>query len=90
MKADNQPEEPEQLVVADAPTLDTELHPGWNWAKPEHIPEPTYWPVALALATTLIAWGTITTPLLFIPGIVVFAVALAGWIGDLIRDQRAH
>ena len=61
MKADNQPEEPEQLVVADAPTLDTELHPGWNWAKPEHIPEPTYWPVALA-----------------------------GWIGDLIRDQRAH
>src|SRR3954453_2793930 len=56
------------------PTLDPELHPGWGWAKPEHIPAVTYWPAALALGITLLFWGLITSFLLAIIGLIVFGI----------------
>jgi hypothetical protein len=69
-------------------TLDTELHPGWSWAQPEHIPTPTYWPAALALGITLLLWGLITSPLLVGIGLIVFVLALAGWIGEMRNENR--
>lgn len=60
-----------------------ELRPGWH--VPEHLelPEPTYWPAVLAFGITLFAWGLITSYIIIGVGLLVFAVALAGWIGDL-------
>src|SRR3954454_10360938 len=72
----------------DTTVMDRELHPGWSPARPEHIPRPTYWPAALAFGITLFIWGLITTPLLSAPGLVLFAVALAGWIGEMRHERR--
>lgn len=55
----------------------------WNKAKPEHIPEPTYWPVTLVFGLTLAFWGMVTSLILTGAGLVVFTFAIAGWIGDL-------
>ena len=63
------------------------MKPGWGVPKPDVIPKPTSWPPALALAVTLIAWGLITSPVLLAMGLGLFAVSLAGWIGD-IRHER--
>ena len=50
---------------------------------PEIIPEPTIWPIGLAFAVTFIFWGFISSLGLTFVGIIVFAIALAGWISDL-------
>jgi len=50
---------------------------------PEIIPPPTIWPVSLAFGVTFIFWGFISSLGLTFVGIVVFAIALAGWISDL-------
>ncbi len=64
-------------------TTHVELRPGWH--VPEHLelPEPTYWPAVLAFGITLFAWGLVTSYVIIGVGLLVFAVALAGWIGDL-------
>lgn len=62
-------------------------HPDWNPARPEIIPAPTVWPASLALASTLMVWGFITSLIISAVGICLFAVSLAGWIGD-IRHER--
>ena len=64
-----------------------EVKPGWSVPKPEHIPRPTSWPIAMALAITLLAWGLVTSMVLLGVGLLLFVVSLAGWIGD-IRNER--
>ena len=71
----------------DTEVLDKELRPGWSRAMPEHIPEPTYWPVTLALGIAVFIWSLIATPLLALPGLILFVVALAGWIGEMRNDN---
>ena len=55
--------------------------------KPAVIPRPTTWPSALALAVALIGWGLLTSVILLGIGVVVFTVALGGWIGDLRHEE---
>ena len=52
----------------------------------EELPRPTYWPIAMAVAITLIAFGIVNALLIIIIGIVLLIVSLAGWIGD-VRDE---
>lgn len=56
---------------------------GWNYPRPEHLPRPTYWPLALAFGIVLIMFGIVTTFAISGVGILIFAIALAGWIGEL-------
>ena len=56
-------------------------------AKPEHLPEPTYWPFFLALGAAFIGWGLISFWLVSIGGLIVFAIALRGWINNLRHDK---
>ena len=60
-----------------------QLRPGWS--RPEHtgLPQPTYWPAVLALGIAFLAWGLVTSWVICGVGLVLFALALAGWIGDL-------
>jgi hypothetical protein len=61
---------------------------GWNTPRPETLPLPTWWPAATALGTTLAAWGLISSVLVLGIGMLVFLVALAGWIGDIRHERR--
>ncbi len=60
-------------------------HEGWKKPLPDRVPRPTYWPSALALAITIILLGPVTLlPVSFV-GLALAAVALVGWIGEIIR-----
>ena len=52
----------------------------------EELPRPTYWPITMAVAITLIAFGIVNALLIIIIGFVLLVVSLIGWIGD-VRDE---
>jgi hypothetical protein len=64
------------------------LPPGWSRPLPDTLPEPTYWPAALALGITLFAWGLVTTFIISGAGLILAVLALSGWIGDIRHEQR--
>jgi len=64
-----------------------EPDPGWNLPRPAHLPHPTYWPAVLALGIVFLAWGLVTNVIVTIVGVVIFFVALLGWIGDMRHDS---
>ncbi len=55
----------------------------WPKARPERLPQPTYWPFFLAVGLAFMFWGLLTTWVILVAGLVVFAIALAGWINIL-------
>ena len=74
-----------------------EILSGWNKPKPETLPKPGYWPAVMAFGIVFLLWGLalgfnevfssslVTSGI----GLILFVIALAGWIGDL-RDERKH
>ncbi len=68
--------------------------PGINsqagWTTPRDIvPHPTYWPSVMALSILGLALGFLTSILISVVGVVLFVIALSGWIGD-IRNERSE
>ncbi len=61
-----------------------------NIARPEELPSPTYWPFFLALGTVFMFWGILTTWIISGMGLVLFCVALAGWVTDLFKEITKH
>jgi hypothetical protein len=64
---------------ADQHQPNTDLPPGWS--------RPTYWPAALAFGLTFALWGIITTWIISAAGLVLVALSVAGWIGDLRHEH---
>ncbi len=62
---------------------------GWEPLPHERLPRPTYFPAGLAMGTTFIFWGLITSLVILLIGIGLFAAALAGWLTE-IRHGRKH
>lgn len=58
-------------------------HPDWERLPPTHLPRPTYWPVVLALGIMFLMWGVVTTVAISVVGLLLLAIALGGWIGEL-------
>lgn len=52
-------------------------------AKPELLPEPTYWPFFLAMGISFLGWGLLTTWLISLAGFIIIIVSLTGWINIL-------
>ena len=52
-------------------------------AKPEVLPEPTYWPFFLAMGISFLGWGLLTTWLFSLVGLIIMIVSLTGWINIL-------
>jgi hypothetical protein len=63
--------------------------PGWEPLPHKRMPRPTHYPAGLALGTTFLFWGVITSVVIFLVGVVLFAASLAGWIYE-IRHERTH
>jgi len=63
--------------------------PGWEPLAHKRLPRPTYFPAGLAMGTTFVFWGFITSLVIFLVGVGLFAVSLAGWIYE-IRHERKH
>lgn len=71
------------------------IPPGWHKPLPERLPGPGYWPAIMGLGITFMLWGLAvgfnevvsTIIILFFIGLVLFLIALGGWIGDL-RNER--
>jgi len=59
------------------------LRPGWHPPDHSELPQPTYWPAVLALGITFLAWGLVTSLVISGVGLILLALALAGWIGEL-------
>ncbi len=63
---------------------------GWTRLPLEHLPSPTFWPAGLALGITFIFWALITSWVVLVIGIALFAASLAGWISDLRHEPKHH
>jgi hypothetical protein len=63
-------------------------NPQWEPLPHERLPRPTYFPAGLAMGTTFIAWGLITSVVVFFVGVGLFVAALAGWITDLCHERN--
>ena len=65
------------------------IHPGWEPLPPQSLPRPNFFPAGLAMGTTFIFWGLITSWVILAVGIALFVAALAGWIYEILRE-RSH
>ncbi len=73
-----------------APSQTPRIPPGWTAPQPAHLSEPTYWPVVMALGITLLLWGIVTSFLISLVGLALFGLSLAGWIGDILHENKGH
>jgi len=67
-----------------------ELPPGWQALPDKPLPHPTYFPAGLAMGVSFISWGLITTWVVFVVGVVLFAASLAGWITDIRHEYKSR
>nr|MBC7611703.1 hypothetical protein [Pseudopedobacter sp.] len=59
-----------------------------NFAKPQKLPEPTYWPFFLALGLIFLMWGIVTSWLISLAGFVLIVYTLLKWINTLRNEGR--
>lgn len=52
-------------------------------ARPTRLPSPTYWPFFMAMGLAFAGWGLIATWIIAAGGIIIFVIALIGWINNL-------
>lgn len=67
-----------------------EIPPGWDPLPHQHLPRPTYFPSGLAMGTAFMFWGVITSWVIFVVGVGLFAAALAGWISEFRYERKHH
>jgi hypothetical protein len=63
-------------------------HLGWEPLPPETLPRPTYFPAGLAMGTTFIFWGLISSIVVLLVGVALFIAALAGWITEIRHERK--
>ena len=63
---------------------------GWEPLPPEALPRPNFFPAGLAMGTTFIFWGLITSWVIIAVGIALFTASLAGWIYEILRERNDH
>jgi len=57
-----------------------------NEHRPTHGPAPSIWPVTLATGVGLAAVGALTSPIVTVAGVLIAAMALAGWIRQALDE----
>jgi hypothetical protein len=64
------------------------IPPGWEPLPHKHLPRPTYFPAGLAMGTTFIFWGFITSIVILFVGVGLFTASLAGWIYEIRHERK--
>lgn len=64
--------------------------PQWEPLPHERLPRPTYFPAGLAMGSTFMAWGLITSLVIFLVGLALFIASLAGWITELCYGRKSQ
>lgn len=61
-----------------------------EWVKPmpQKTPEPTFWPISLAMSIIFILWGLISTWIISVVGLILFSISVWGWVKDLLNEQQ--
>jgi hypothetical protein len=77
----------QRASVPGTPNQPSTGRPDWERLPAAYLPRPTYWPVVLAFGVVLLAWGVVTTLAITVIGLVLLALGLGGWIGEL---RHAH
>ena len=62
---------------------------GWHPLPRERLLRPNFFPAGLAMGTTFMFWGLITSWVIIVVGIALFTASLAGWIYEILRE-RGH
>ena len=65
----------------------TSVPPGWEPLPSERLPRPNFFPAGVAMGTTFVLWGLITSWVILVVGIGLFAASLAGWIYEILRER---
>jgi hypothetical protein len=64
----------------------TPVGPGeWSEPQPAVIPPPTYWPMALAFAATIMSLGLVTSYFFTLIGLPLLVLSLYRWIEEMRR-----
>jgi hypothetical protein len=63
------------------------MPPGWELLAHERLPRPNFFPAGVAMGTTFIFWGLITSWVILVVGIGLFAASFAGWIYEMLRER---
>jgi hypothetical protein len=66
------------------------IHPGWEPLPHERLPRPNFFPAGCAMGITFLFWGLITSWVVLLVGIGLFAASLAGWIYEILRERSHH
>ena len=66
------------------------VDPKWELLPAEHLPRPTYFPAGLAMGIAFLFWGLITSWVIIVVGLALFAASLAGWITEIRYERRHH
>lgn len=64
----------------------TQHTPGWHMPHPSHLAVPSYAPAMTAFGIVFIALGAVTMWPLSVIGAIIFVLAIAKWIGELLHD----
>jgi hypothetical protein len=70
---------------SEAAQLLTQQTPGWHIPQPSSLAAPSYAPAMVAFGIVFIALGAVTVWPLSVVGALIFALAIAKWIGELLR-----
>ncbi len=85
---ENRPD-PARELPASAPSPAQPDFPGdWSVPQPEELPRPTFAPAGVAFGATFLLWGLLTSYLVSIIGLLVFAASLALWIREMLLEQK--
>jgi hypothetical protein len=66
------------------------LPSGWQRLPDTPLPRPTYFPAGVAMGAAFLFWGLITTWVVLLVGVGLFAASLAGWITELRHEYKSH
>lgn len=62
----------------------------WERLPAGPLPRGTHYPAFLAMGTTLLFWGLISSWMTLFMGFCVFGFALAGWIKEIRHERKTH